>query len=255
MTDINDCVGMGLLGRKISYNSVLEYMARPEMTPLLQALIQESAMPIADIDLERAFGFDSTGLSVTPYKRWFDAKYGTEEKKHFSVSLTIGIGVRSDIITYAQVNSGVPNETKLLPLLLEKTAERFKVEEVLADKGYHGMPNLEAIEKLGAKAYIPFKENSRGDGSEIWRRLYHLWMFHREEFLRHYGQRSNVEAVFSSIKRKFGAFVRATYDAMVNEALLKCLCHNLSVLVCVFRRDSGTRSGVTWASIPTALGH
>jgi len=38
--------------------------------------------------------------------------------------------------------------------------------------------------------------------------------------------------VFSALKRKFGGFLRSkNYDAMVNEALLKCLCHNLSVLV------------------------
>ena len=34
------------------------------------------------------------------------------------------------------------------------------------------------------------------------------------------------------VKRKFGASVRAKmHAAQVNEVLLKCLCHNLSVLV------------------------
>jgi transposase len=53
-----------------------------------------------------------------------------------------------------------------------------------------------------------------------------------DEFLAHYHQRSNVESTFSMVKRKFGSSVRAkTFSAQVNEVLLKCLCHNLAVLV------------------------
>jgi len=34
------------------------------------------------------------------------------------------------------------------------------------------------------------------------------------------------------VKRKFGSSVRAkAFPAQINEVLLKCLCHNLSVLV------------------------
>jgi transposase len=81
--------------------------------------------------------------------------------------------------------------------------------------------------------YIPFKANSRGVGkSDAWRRLWHTFEARNDEFLAHYHQRSNVESTFSMVKRKFGASVRAkSLPAQVNEVLLKCLCHNLSVLV------------------------
>lgn len=50
-----------------------------------------------------------------------------------------------------------------------------------------------------------------------------------DQFLAHYHKRSNVESAFSSVKRKFGASVRAkTPAAQVNEVLLKCLAYNLS---------------------------
>src|SRR5439155_949261 len=53
-----------------------------------------------------------------------------------------------------------------------------------------------------------------------------------DDFLRHYHQRSNVESTFSAIKRKFGDFVRARNDvSMVNEALCKCICHNLCCVI------------------------
>ena len=53
----------------------------------------------------------------------------------------------------------------------------------------------------------------------------------QEEFMKPYHERSNAEAVFSMMKRKFGDNIRA--KDMVdqeNEVLCKALCHNGSVL-------------------------
>jgi hypothetical protein len=55
---------------------------------------------------------------------------------------------------------------------------------------------------------------------------------HRDKYLEHYHKRSNVEATFSAIKRKFGESLRSkTPTAQVNETLCKVLCHNLVVLI------------------------
>ena len=234
MTDIRECETKGLRSTTLLITTlpVFEYLVRPELTPLLTTLVHESAVPIAEIDHERAFGFDATGFGTKTYHRWFDHKYGKEKKEAVWVKLHIGIGVRSKIITAAKVTAGTLNDNPELPGLLDSTAERFDVREVLADKGYVGIKNLEAIDAVNAVPYIPFKSNNQGEGPELWRKAFHAFAFHRDEFLAHYHQRSNVEGVFSSMKRKFGAAVRAkNFDAQVNEALLKVLCHNLSVLV------------------------
>jgi transposase len=107
------------------------------------------------------------------------------------------------------------------------------VREVSADKGYLSNDNLTAIEAAGAAPYIPFKSNSTATGSSAaWQRLWHLYSLHREDFLRQYHKRSNVETTFSMIKRKFGTGLRSKLPAaQMNEALLKCLCHNLTVVV------------------------
>jgi transposase len=50
--------------------------------------------------------------------------------------------------------------------------------------------------------------------------------------MQHYHKRSNVETTFSMIKAKFGDRVRSkTWQAQVNEALLKVLCHNICVVI------------------------
>jgi hypothetical protein len=68
--------------------------------------------------------------------------------------------------------------------LLESTAKRFQVAEVSADKGYIGRSNLEAVVKVGAVPYIPFKSNTTGEGPELWRRMWHFYQFNRSEFWR-----------------------------------------------------------------------
>ena len=54
----------------------------------------------------------------------------------------------------------------------------------------------------------------------------------QEEFMRHYHKRSNVESTFAMLKRNFGYRLRTKgFTSQVNEILMKCVCHNLSVLV------------------------
>jgi hypothetical protein len=58
------------------------------------------------------------------------------------------------------------------------------------------------------------------------------YQFNRDEYLKHYHKRSNVESTFSMVKAKFGDHLRSKTDAaLFNEALCKILCHNLCVLV------------------------
>lgn len=93
-------------------------------------------------------------------------------------------------------------------------------------------PGYVAIHHLKDHPYIPFKSNSKGDGPAAWRRMWGLFMFRSEEFLKHYHLRSNVESTFSAIKRVFGGAVRSkVFAAQVNEVLCKILCHNLVCLV------------------------
>ena len=66
----------------------------------------------------------------------------------------------------------------------------------------------------------------------MWKRLYAYFTLHEDMWKSHYHKRSNVETAFSMIKGKFGDSVRAKSETgQVNEILLKCLCHNICVLI------------------------
>jgi len=62
--------------------------------------------------------------------------------------------------------------------------------------------------------------------------MFYHFQLHREEFDAIYHRRSNVEAVFSALKRKFGETVRSkTKTAQINEILSKAIAYNLTALV------------------------
>lgn len=114
------------------------------------------------------------------------------------------------------------------------------IASVSADKGYHSDANMKAIDAHNAVPFIPFKSNSRygvvpgasRKKSDVWHKMFHYYMFRKDEFLRHYHRRSNVETTFHMIKAKFGSRIRSkTPIAQTNEVLCKILCHNLCVLV------------------------
>lgn len=66
----------------------------------------------------------------------------------------------------------------------------------------------------------------------LWKRLFHFYSYQRDDFLARYHLRSNVEATFSMLKRKFGDALRSkTQVAQFNEALCKVLCHNLCCVI------------------------
>ena len=66
----------------------------------------------------------------------------------------------------------------------------------------------------------------------IWATMFDFFKDNRALFDEKYHKRSNVETVYSMIKRKFGNNLKTKkYDSQVNEILMKCICHNLAVLV------------------------
>ena len=80
--------------------------------------------------------------------------------------------------------------------------------------------------------FIPFKSNTlEPTEAGAWARMYHLFMYRREEYMVHYHKGSNIETAYSMIKGKFGSSLRSKSDTgQINEALCKVLAHNIYVL-------------------------
>ncbi len=213
-------------------NTVFRILRTPETIPILRTLIDESARPLRM--LETHVAIDGTGIGTGRYIRWEDTKWGKEMRKNKWVKLHMMIGVRTQIITAAEVTDGNKNDSPFLPKLLQETSANFDVKNVSADMGYLSRENLRAIVEIGAVPTIPFKVNSVADEKdELWTRLLAFYTFNRPQFDAVYHQRSLTESTFSSIKRVLGANVKAkSPEGQFAEVYLKVLCHNIRVLVC-----------------------
>jgi transposase len=230
MTDLREAQAKGFISKTPHYNSIFNYLENPEMTPILRSLITQSSLPLQSV--EKDFAVDSSGFMTTRFVRWFDVKYGKEQTQREWVKCHIICGVKTNIVTAVEIADKHASDSKMLPPLVEATAQNFTISEVSADKAYGGNPATDAIQAAGGTPFIAFRGNATGGVGGTFGKMFHYFMFKREEFLEHYHKRSNVESTFSMMKRKFGDSLRSKTDvAMVNETLCKVLCHNLVVLI------------------------
>lgn len=227
---IRECAEKQFIDKAAHYNTICKALNNPGLIPILKTLIVEAASPL--IVIEHDFAVDSTNFGTRTYARWFDHKWGRDRKWQKWRKCHVMAGTSTHVVTSVEVTEWTSGDSLEFGGLVKSTAERFDVHTVCADKAYLGNANLTLVDEIGAVAYVPFKSNSRlKKGGEAWKRLWHYFHAHKEDFLRNYHQRSNVETTFSMLKRKFGGFVRAKTDvAQTNEILLKVLVHNIVVL-------------------------
>ena len=236
MSDIREAEAKELVTKSPSFTSSARYLENPELTPLLKALIEQSASPLKAIETD--FAVDSSGFATTTYSRWFDHKWGKERTKQAWVKTHLMCGIKTHVVTSVEATAFESADAPQFAPLVNATAKTFGINEVSADKAYSSRKNLHAVQAVGGIAYIPFKNRTNGIGNQqdgfdsLWNRMWHFYNFNRDSFLQHYHKRSNAESTFSMIKAKFGASVRAkTPIAQVNEVLCKVLCHNICCLI------------------------
>ena len=231
MTDMRAAELHGHVAKAPCYNSIFNVIESEEVTPIIKALIETSALPLASVESD--FAVDSTGIGTSRTFNYYSHRYKQEQKGHAWLKLHAIVGTKTNIIAAAEVTERDQHDSPQFVPLVEKTADNFTIGAVTADKAYCGIRNQEVVIASGGIPFIPFKERHHGHGpNPLWNRLFHYFEFNRDEFLAHYHRRSNVEATFSALKRVFGDSVRSkTPTAQRNEALLKALCHNIRVLI------------------------
>jgi transposase len=232
MSDLVEVNEKGYLksGKAPHFNSVLRYLEDPELTPILKSLVVESSKPLRAVETE--FAPDSSGFATSRFVKWFDIKYGKTVQQQEWVKCHIMCGLKTNVVTAVEILDKNAADCPQFAGLLKTTAQNFDVQEVSADSAYLSAENVNAIAEIGAQAFIMPKENTTGAIGGLFRQMFHFYEFHKDEFLKHYHKRSNVESTFSMMKAKFRDHVRAKSDSgMVNEVLAKIICHNICCLI------------------------
>ena len=237
MCDLRDARAKGYISRVPAYNTILKYFENDLLTPHLQMLIEESALPLQAV--ESAFAVDSSGFSTSRFIQWVQAKHHNPKllEARDWVKVHLMCGVKTNVVTAVEITDRFAGDSPQFKSLVQTTGRNFAMAQVSADKAYLSVDNLQTVLDHNAMPYIPFKSNSVAASptnakSALWKRMFHLYSYNQDRFMQCYHKRSNVESTFSMIKAKFGDSLRSkTKTAQVNEALCKILCHNLCCLV------------------------
>jgi transposase len=226
----------GQVGNVHHYTLSSEVLNREDVTPILLELITRSALPLAGI--EQGFAPDSTGIETTSFGAWREERHGEKRLRHWIKAHALA-GVKTHVIAAISVtDKDAGDNPQFEPLITQARAAGIAIEEVYADKAYSARANYALAEQLGFDLYVPFRLGATGRPtghsrhSRLWRKAFLFFQMHREEFEAKYHQRSNVESVFSALKRKFGETLRSRNPtAQTNELLAKVLAYNLTVLI------------------------
>lgn len=124
---------------------------------------------------------------------------------------------------------------------LEKLLEPlYDLGDVYADSGYLSVNNCYVIVAKGGTPYICLKKTTTGHGTYKQKIMYgnpftdmvENYKENPQDWLKKYHQRSNIEAVFSSLKRRLGGFVTSIKRRIQQiEIALKIIIYNLMILV------------------------
>ena len=214
-----------------NFQSISSILLKPEITPILYDLVHLSALPVASI--ETNFAIDSSGFRCSSFGRYCEHAHGTIRSRNW-LKVHACTGVNTNIVTDVIITDEHGGDSPQFEKLIKETSKWFDIGEVSADAAYSSRKNHEIVDKLGGKAYIPFRKGTTGNagGSALWKQAYHYFQFHHDEFEEHYHKRSNVEATLAAIKKKFGETIKfRNRIAQENEMLCKIIGYNITVLI------------------------
>jgi len=233
-SDLSLAKMLGFIDSIPKKSTLSKYMNDKSLTDKLEELIQTSA-----------FSFMSSEDTLIVDSTWFATKMYTggskivHDKIHAPLDkvrkLHIGCLPNSKIIAYAKTSDGFKHDCPLFKEIVSTIINNgFNIDKLLADSGYLSKDNYALCQSLGIKhIFIDFKSNITGKHpkSQAWRDAFNLYTNDNEIWHENYRYRVLIEAVHSSMKRKFLNWLRTKTDtARDNEILLKVLAYNLTIL-------------------------
>lgn len=173
---------------------------------------------------------DSTGFSLSTSSKYFDIRIGRKNsrkdntKLHLIVCAKTGIAPEFNITNWNGKGTGDgPQFRKMLRLLKE-------IELAIGDGAYLSRVNCNAVARKNGKAIFRVRKDAttKPKSSPEWKRMITFFKEHPELYEAIYHIRSFIEAVISSIKKRWESFLRSRKKRMQKKELaLKVLCYNV----------------------------
>lgn len=144
------------------------------------------------------------------------------------------------IIHHFTTSSGTRNDSPEFERLLRYLP---RIGKVFGDKAYSSRKNCDIVSGKHGIPYLCFKKNSTGRAarSSAWKSSHREYKENTEKWMREYHKREIADALFSSIKRRWGERVLSRKKRIVRkEIALKVLVYNgKQVLYCQRGKELG----------------
>ena len=208
---------------------------------LLHATIDRSTVDLAAVD--------STGLEAGHISRYFVRRkrskqleaYEETQYKRFP-KLAVVCDCKNHLILSAITTRGPSVDVNQFCKTLKPAADQFHIKHLLADAGYDSENNHRYARDIYQIKTTILPKAGRPT-KKLPKQKYRREM--RTDFdSENYGQRWQVETVFSMIKRNFGETIRARkYWSQNREMMLLAITHNIAIILIV--KELFYRAGLT----------
>ena len=173
----------------------------------------------------KTVALDGTGFSIENRSKHYEKRAALNSYRRY-IKLSIVADMDKQLIMNKVINKSPRNDIRdFIPLL-----KNIETKCVCADKGYDSNNNHRfVIQDLDAKSLIAVKDcgSKRRNWRKDWRRYAKK---HFDE--RKYHQRSKVETIFSSIKRKYGSCLKArNCYSQKKEIICKLIAYNIDRMI------------------------
>lgn len=206
---------------------------------MLQLAILHRARDLGFIGTKPQAAVDSTGFETRHVSRYYAYRVKAHFQREFYrgwPKLSIACHCQSHLIAAARVTHGPSADyTEFIPLLRQGRG-LIPFDQALADAGYDSESNHRvAREQLKIRSTVipairrPLRADRRKQRK--WAQGKYRRQMQRRFHKRIYGQRSQVECVFSRIKRLLGSALKARrWEAQLRECQLRVLTFNLMLV-------------------------
>ena len=176
---------------------------------------------------------DSTGFRTGNSSTWYDIRIKRKNKRKDCIKLHISIDIDTGVIHSFTMTPWNRHDSKEFEKLLKHLPE---LGCTFGDKAYPSRNNYQLVADKNGIPLLCFKDNAtnKAKGKPAW--IIHIRKYKndKETWMDTYHLRSIVESVFSSIKKRWGSFLRSRKKWMQKKELsLKVLSYNVKQVLLV----------------------
>jgi transposase len=176
---------------------------------------------------------DSTGFRTYTSSLWYDIRIKRQGRRRDCIKLHISVDVDTGLIHWFTMTPWNRHDSRQFKDLLKHLP---RLGNVFGDKAFSSRRNCQLVADKNGVPYLHFKDNvtSKAKGKPAWIISFRAYQKDKEAWLAVYHLRSLVESVFSSIKKRWGSFLRSRGRWMQKKELaMKVLAYNVKQVLLV----------------------